>query len=119
MVLKASTKALRGQVWQGYTSLLPTFPEQSCPCPCHYKGRSEISLCLLEERETGLVWFSTAVIKTINKSSLGDEEFISYYNSVHVEGKSGQELKGGTWRQKRKQRFQGLVCLPACSSWLL
>lgn len=65
-----------------------------------------------------MAWFSSAVIKTINKSSLGTKEFLSYYNSVHLEGKAVQQLKGGTWRQKWKQRSRGRVCLPACYSWL-
>ena len=49
---------------------------------------------------------AVAVINTMAKSNLGKEGFISAYrlHTIPLQGKPGQELEAGTWRQKLKQR---------------
>lgn len=65
---------------------------------------------------------AVAVINTMASSNLGKEGFISAYrlHTIPLQGKPGQELEAGTWRQKLKQRpsVWSYCCLLACSLWL-
>lgn len=117
IVVTAIHKALISQAWKWRPWLLPTFPlpEPRVELYLSMQGKSYL---FFRVEESVWVWFSSAVIKTMTEHNLGTKGFISSCSSTHGEGKAGQELKAGIWRQEPKQRsWRVVLILLACALW--